>query len=877
MSDKEHAKEYLEAYIKENTISGWLSDLINEIIATNGDISDNKKEVIYENLLKENKIKTTKTPDEEGDVALEDNDDLVPEIEKLTIDNITHLSGVNALTKNSTLNLSKDCTVVFGLNGTGKSGYFKIINEIAGADNTKEILPNIHEDKTDLNVEINYSLNNDSKSPYIWTDKDDRGVAPFDKIKVFDTEYLPFYLDERESVLNLEPLGLHLFRTIANIIDEFKDKIKNEKSILEDNKIDIQPLIDQISSEDIQNILLKNSPTEEDKEYLKGYYDFSEDEKNEIENIEKDKSELEKNSTDSQQKILNQDISEIDDLKTRLDNLKESLEKGTESAHIKITDYKLKKKLRDERIKEFEVLKKIPSKDSDEWNEFIESAERYGDVVSDKFDPEKKCVYCHQPLTPEALEKTKAYSKYLSDKSQSDLKEAEEKIIVEIENLEEIKTDFSPTERLKEEFTEVLDDNNVSCYELLKEIFSGANTQIKNIVDSLENKTKTDKEYSLDLVKILEKLNKVEKKKNGQLNKLCKSKEERDKEIAENDKRLGYLRDRKNITEWRTNIEKNFNNHYKCDLLTDLNSNINTSGITRLGSIAHDELLTESIATAFQDELIALGKKDIDVKLKKIRGDKGSLITKLMILENDVVDVLSEGEQKAVGVALFLAEIENSEDLSPVVFDDPVNSLDYKTSEKLAKRLIEMSENRQVVIFTHNKFFYDDLIYWANQAEDDHCQKTHHICKDYSSNQCNNTRGCHVLTYNVKKRSKKETGIITEKQQESCSYFLNLAQKEIDKDEYINSTVSDLIKSAIEYYIDKKILRNVGLNQNNVRGGNILWDQIKKIKVEEENVNKIHDFWKTLSSRGTHVSQASTEQPIETEEFQEMIDFLKKE
>ncbi len=31
------------------------------------------------------------------------------------------------------------------------------------------------------------------------------------------------------------------------------------------------------------------------------------------------------------------------------------------------------KRLKDERIKEFEALKNIPSKDSDEWNEFIES------------------------------------------------------------------------------------------------------------------------------------------------------------------------------------------------------------------------------------------------------------------------------------------------------------------------------------------------------------------------------------------------------------------------------------------------------------------------------------------------------------------------
>lgn len=872
MSDKSHAKEYLEKYIAENDVPRWLSELIEEVIKTNENPSETRKQEIYSNLLKENKLKASVNSKSEQVEEVEDETEVSDEEDRLNLDKIAHLSGVNALSEDSSLHLTPDCTIVFGLNGTGKSGYFRIINELAGADDTKEILSNIHKDEDDLNVEIDYSLDNNSQPTFSWTDKYERGIDPFDRIKVFDTEYLPFYLDERESVLNLEPLGLHLFRVITNVIDEFKEKIKFEKETLEGKRIDIQPLIEQINSEDVENILLKESLFEEDKEQLEEYYNFSDNEKSEVRKIEKEKSDLEKNNTDSQQKLLTQDIEEIKELKDHLEKLKEETEKSTTETSQAIDDYKSKRKVRDERLKEFKVLENIPSKDSNEWNEFIESAEVYGNAVTDKLDSEKECIYCHQPLTPDALELTKAYSNYLSDKSQNDLKEASNKILIETENLEKIGIKFSLSENLEKDLKQIKDEDDVGSDERLQTIFSGAENQTKRIADSLKNKTKIDKEYSLDITKILKTLSEISKEKNELLKKLGKSKEGRQKEIEKINKQLEYLKDKENLTKWRDRIEKHFLNYDQCELLDKLDSGMSTTSITVLGSKAHDELLTDSIKKSFESELEALGK-DIDVTLERIRSTKGSVTTKLRILENDVIDILSEGEQKAVGIGLFLAEIESLEGSDPVVFDDPVNSLDHKVSAKLAKRLIKMSADRQVIIFTHNKHFYDSLIYWANRLKDDHDQKMHHICKNYASGGCSG-RGHHVLTYKADKRSKKETGYITEYQIESSEYFIKKAEQEIAGDNSV-PTISGHLKSAIEYYIDEKILLKTGLNKDRVHGQSIPWEQLKGIKSNKETLEKLQSFWEELSNRGSHRTQNSNETPMGTDEFQEIIDFLK--
>ena len=68
---------------------------------------------------------------------------------------------------------------------------------------------------------------------------------------------------------------------------------------------------------------------------------------------------------------------------------------------------------------------------------------------------------------------------------------------------------------------------------------------------------------------------------------------------------------------------------------------------------------------------------------------------------------MSEGEQKAVALALFISEISLSNNKSTIIFDDPVNSLDHRIMYNLAGLLLSL-EN-QIIIFTHNKMFLDCL------------------------------------------------------------------------------------------------------------------------------------------------------------------------
>lgn len=63
--------------------------------------------------------------------------------------------------------------------------------------------------------------------------------------------------------------------------------------------------------------------------------------------------------------------------------------------------------------------------------------------------------------------------------------------------------------------------------------------------------------------------------------------------------------------------------------------------------------------------------------------------------------ILSEGETRIVALAAFLADTTGSNQLAPFIFDDPISSLDQDFEERVVARLIELSNTRQVIIFTH--------------------------------------------------------------------------------------------------------------------------------------------------------------------------------
>ena len=107
----------------------------------------------------------------------------------------------------------------------------------------------------------------------------------------------------------------------------------------------------------------------------------------------------------------------------------------------------------------------------------------------------------------------------------------------------------------------------------------------------------------------------------------------------------------------------------------------------------------------FAEELKKLGGTRLLVKPESKQQGKGKITFGLILKGNKSAvpaeKILSEGETRIVTLAAFLADITGSGQKSPFIFDDPISSLDQDYEEKVVARLVDLSVDRQVIIFTH--------------------------------------------------------------------------------------------------------------------------------------------------------------------------------
>lgn len=129
--------------------------------------------------------------------------------------------------------------------------------------------------------------------------------------------------------------------------------------------------------------------------------------------------------------------------------------------------------------------------------------------------------------------------------------------------------------------------------------------------------------------------------------------------------------------------------------------------------------VTQELTNALNEEFEALGISALEAKMVT-RIEQGKPKVKLALNLPGTAkpeQVLSEGEQRAVAIACFLAELRTANHFGPLVFDDPVSSLDHRRRTSVAERLIEETKHRQVLIFTHDAVFLADLLRISETAD----------------------------------------------------------------------------------------------------------------------------------------------------------------
>ena len=151
--------------------------------------------------------------------------------------------------------------------------------------------------------------------------------------------------------------------------------------------------------------------------------------------------------------------------------------------------------------------------------------------------------------------------------------------------------------------------------------------------------------------------------------------------------------------------------------------------ITTKNKDLSEKLVTDALRGRFAREVEKLRIGSMPIELRKVRDRDAQSFFKVALVDKPsepIGEILSEGEHRCVALAAFLAELVTSRDYSGIVFDDPVSSLDHRYRRRVAKRLVEEAAHRQVIVFTHDLTFLFDLQREAGAAgEDVHYQNVH--------------------------------------------------------------------------------------------------------------------------------------------------------
>lgn len=145
--------------------------------------------------------------------------------------------------------------------------------------------------------------------------------------------------------------------------------------------------------------------------------------------------------------------------------------------------------------------------------------------------------------------------------------------------------------------------------------------------------------------------------------------------------------------------------------LEDLKQAANTGPITRKSAELSADTITDVIRDRFTRETERLGLDRVTIA--KTRASKGALLHQPKLVgarqSTTLARVFSEGERSALGLAACFTEASLHELESALILDDPVTSLDHIHRERVANRLADFAETRQVVVFTHDVAFVADL------------------------------------------------------------------------------------------------------------------------------------------------------------------------
>lgn len=692
---KKEVLDYLWEWA-ENT-GHWAKLLVKTVVQKEAPLSQDDLTITYNEFLKLIVSSNDKTT-----VSIE-RPQLTLTLSDLTLCSMSEIRGVNKLAEDQLLNFGKNITVIYGETASGKSGYSRILKTIGFSyENKTKVLCNVYcAEETPQNAKIEYILDGKANQ-FVW---DGACACPeLRSISVFTNNCVNISLDSKRDLL-ITPIGFHLFALVSNELDRLAAIHKTKITQLK-KEID---WLHELNEGTKVHSFLKELSHKSKKEELEALAQFTDEDARELKNLEQEKRDLNKKLLETEITTLQYQVGELNGIKSQIESAQEGFSSSDWKAmgdHLVVIEELRKKEQKG--LKEIAEQRGIEFYESGEFNNFIRAADEYlKRLGKDDYpvDGKEICIYCRQKLADQdARELLRSYRLLLNDPIQAQVKkhlQAFSTLNTNLNNIDDNTSLHHASFGMNGEGKPVQPPFLTKFRDDIKRLKKIAGTKNKIQVQGTT--------FAIDYDQIKNEIDQKIQSLNTKLNAKNKSLSTIEQEERKLDQNINELKDQRKLKQKYPEVEEIITGLKTAKILEALSGSFSTDPLSRKTSQARKDLIAKNFSEIFKEELIRLRRSDVKVNLN-FRTDKARPIL-LQDISSDYAlrEVLSEGEQKAIALAEFLTEVQLEKSKAPLIFDDPVTSLDHKMIDEVARRLVALSNERQVVVFTHSIFLFNSI------------------------------------------------------------------------------------------------------------------------------------------------------------------------
>jgi len=623
----------------------------------------------------------------------------------VTLKQLHGTQHVNALAAGERLTFARSgLTVVYGDNGSGKSGYARILKKMCRArvaGKSEAILPNIYDANPGTpTASIDFVMNSQNSSAN-WS-LDQTSDPALSAVNVFDSRTASVHVSQVNDVA-YTPFPLKILAQLAQACQSLKERLNAEIKAIE---AQTPQAIKQPSCKphtDVGTLFARLARATPDQ--VQALATLSQEETERLGQLNRD---LASDPIKAGRQLTTLKV-KVEGIAARIAALADAVATiRADELHAAADDYATAREAAQAASTALFVDEPLPNIGSETWRALWDAARRYSEAEAypDRpfpvTQPPSVCVLCQQDIAPEAGVRLNRFEAFIRDDSKR--RESEAKDIY---------------------------DSALASLRGAKISRADVRAMVRCAVDELSDDA-LGQDLRRSVVANLWRLRQMERRHGGQVRPIYRDPVAPPAERfsthaidlsnraagltaeADTPERKALINERDGLADrqWLGTILDDvlaeIERIKKIAALKKAEQETRTNRITGKSTEVAEALVTNALRAQFAIEVGRIGVTGLAIELKQEKSAYGIPRFKVALTRNPaagVGDVLSEGEHRCVALAAFLAELATSDSKSAIVFDDPVSSLDHMHREAVANRLIEESVDRQVIVFTHDIAF----------------------------------------------------------------------------------------------------------------------------------------------------------------------------